>query len=121
METRQITQVKIYKLVLNPMRGNIENASMVAIAYDKSRLVNWYEEQMATEAFSEVGSGSFECHGDSHQWNKTFKKGSYLEWYNPTGLGELNHYGHGIQEGWTTEEAIQNFMGNNYSGVQLVQ
>lgn len=120
METRQITQVKIYKLVLNPMRGNTENASMVAIAYDKSRLLNWYEEQRATEAFVEVGSGSFECHGDTHNWHKTFKKDSPLEWFNPMDSEQPNHYGHGIQEEWTTEEAIQHFMGNNYSGVQLI-
>lgn len=35
METRQITEVKIYKLILNPMRGNTERGNIVAIAYDK--------------------------------------------------------------------------------------
>lgn len=122
METRQITQVKIYKLVLNPMRGNTEDAQMVAIAYDRQRLIDWYEQQKETEAYAEVGSPSFECHGDSHRWHKTFKKNSPLEWFNPC-YGDFtpDHYGHGIQEEWTTEEAIANFLARNYDGVQMVQ
>ena len=107
METRQITQVKIYKLVLNPMRDKTEKSTLAAIAYDKSRLLQWYEEQRATEAFVEAGTGSFECHGYTHNWRKTFKKDSPLEWFNPMDSEQPNYFGHGIQEEWTTEEAVR--------------
>lgn len=108
METRQITEVKIYKLILNPMRGNTENGSIVAIAYEKQKLIDWYNSKLAPEVLVEEGSPSFECHGDSHKWHKTFRAGSELEWYNPCyGNFEPNHYGHGISEQWATEEAVQ--------------
>ena len=99
--------------MLNPIRGNTEDAGMVALAYDKSRLLSWYEEQKEIEAYTEVGSPSFDDHGDTHKWHKTFKKGSPLEWYNPMDSEEPNRDGHGIQELWTTEELVQDFLSNN--------
>lgn len=107
METRQVTEIKIYKLILNPMRGNTENANMVAIAYEKQKLIDWYNSLIATEEYSEVGTPSFDCHGDSHKWHKTFRQGSELEWYNPCYENfEPNHHGHGISEEWVMQEAI---------------
>ena len=108
METRQVTEVKIYKLILNPMRGNTENGSIVAIAYEKQKLIDWYNSLLATEVYAEEGSPSFECHGDSHKWHKAFKLGSELEWFNPCGSFEPDHYGHGISEEWVMEQQLQN-------------
>ena len=121
METRQITQVKVYKLVLNPMRGNTENASMMAIALDKQKLLQWYESQKAPAPFVEAGSGSFECHGGSHNWHKTFNSGSPLEWCNPMDSIEPNHYGHGIQEEWVTEDSLNRFRRNGNSGIPFIE
>lgn len=95
METRTITQVKIYKLLLNPMPANFENINMVAIAYDKQHLIDWYE-SLKVEPY------------EDENWYKVFKRGSKLEWYNPI---EYSDYG-GIQEEWTTQEAIDNFISN---------
>lgn len=114
METRQITEVKIYKLILNPMRSNTEDATIVAIAYERQKLIDWYNSLKAIEVLVEEGAPSFECHGDSHRWHKTFKIGSELEWYNPCGNFERNHYGHGISEEWAREQAVQN------SGIRVI-
>lgn len=95
METRIITQVKIYKLLLNPMPANFEKINMVAIAYDKQHLIDWYE-SLKVEPY------------EDENWHKVFKRGSKLEWYNPI---EYSDYG-GIQEEWTTQEAIDNFIAN---------
>lgn len=105
MEARQKTEVKIYKLVLNPMRSNTESAAIVAISYEPQKLIDWYNSQLADEPYSEIGSPSFDCHGDSHNWHKSFKRGSELEWYNPCShTFEPNSYGHGISYEWVGEE-----------------
>ena len=125
METRQITEVKLYKLILNPMRGNTENADMVAIAYDKNKLIDWYKSQFAPEVWKDYGENSFPAKGgmggyenSNHCWRKAFQKGSKLEWHNPINSFDANSmegigYGHGIQEEWTTEEAVANFLKKN--------
>jgi hypothetical protein len=106
METRQVTETKIYKLVLNPMRDNTEQGSLVAISFDKQKLIEWHNRQLATEPYTDNGSPSFECHGDSHNWHKSFIKGGELEWFNPCdNFNEPNHWGHGISEEWVQEGA----------------
>jgi len=116
METKLVEQVKIYKLVLNPMRSSTEDGKMVAISYSKEKLLDWYKSEMAEKDYVEEGTPSFDCQGDSHQWRKTFKKGSVLEWYNPINLFDRNsieglkHYGHGIQEQWTFQEQFESFV-----------
>lgn len=95
METRTIEQVKIYKLLLNPMPANFEKVNMVAIAYDVEKLKEWYE-SLKVEPYKD------------DNWHKVFKKGSKLEWNNPL---EYSDYG-GIEEEWTTQEAIDNFITN---------
>ena len=115
METRQVTQVKIYKLILNPMRGHTEDASMVAISYEEQKLIDWYNEQVDNEGYVDEGTPSFDCHGDSHKWHKTFKKGSELEWFNPIGEWEPNRHGHGISEEWIPEGVADK------CGVTLIQ
>lgn len=115
MESRQITEYKVYRLILNPMRGNTEDAITVAISYEKQKLINWYNSQLATEVYVKEGLPSFEVHGDSHRWHKTFREGSDLEWYNPCYDNfEPDRYHHGISSLWAQEQHILN------SGVLLV-
>lgn len=83
METRLVTEVKVYILTLNLMRGNSEDGEIVAISYEKEKLINWYMMQLAPAPFQEEGDPIFTCHGDSHVWRKTFNTGSQLEWFNP--------------------------------------
>lgn len=107
METRQITQVKIWVLTLNHMKHpKIEMMSNVAIAYDKQVLINWYEEQKCPTYKD----------GDYH---KSFKKGSKLEWYNPmNSTQEENNYEEGLYSEWVSEDTVQSAIG---TGIILVK
>ncbi len=120
METRQITQIKIYRLLLNPMRGKTEGIELVAVAYDKQNLIEWYNSQKAEKLIEDVGTPSFKCHGDSHTWHKTFKIGSPLEWFNPIDVNqEPNYHGHGIDFQWATREDFDGFL-NRYKGMKIL-
>lgn len=95
METREIKQIKIYQLVLNRMTApKIEHSEIVAFSYDKQKLIDWYNSEK-TESWQD------------DQWRKSFKKGSPLEWFNPSFESlEQNHYGQGITEDWVTQNQI---------------
>ena len=69
VETRTITQVLVWKLILNPMRANTETSSLAAWSDDRDKLLQWYNSQK-TEPYTDKGSPSFECHGDTHNWYK---------------------------------------------------
>ena len=93
METRTITQVRIYTLALNPMAGRAEERRIVALSGDYDRLVAWYRDQMVPE-------------WRDGQWYKYFRQGSPLEWFNPAFSLELSQnapYGHGISDEWMSE------------------
>lgn len=64
------------------MKGHTEECHLVAWSEDKNRLLEWYR-SLKVEPYSDKGAPSFSCHGKSHSWNKVFRKGSVLEWYNP--------------------------------------
>lgn len=114
METRQITEIKVYGLILNPMRGNTEAGSLVAISYNRAKIIDWYDSLLEVEPYVEADSGSFECHGDIHNWHKCFKKGSPLEWYNPCDKDfAMNRYGQGIREMWVEETKLNDFVFRN--------
>ena len=100
MEARSITQVRIYKLILNPMAGRCEDGTIVAISGDYNRLVSWYEEQKAPTPYR-----------DDSGWYRTFAEDSPLHWYNPADTLELNcpdHWGHGITDEWVYEDVWHN-------------
>jgi hypothetical protein len=113
METRQVTEIKTYKLCLNPMRGRTEETVLVAISFDKQKLINFYNEELAPEPYSDKGTNSFS--GTETSWYKAFKRGSDLEWFNPCYDGNftINHHGQGIQEEWVNEEIIKQVEQNN--------
>ena len=103
METRTITQVRIYKLILNPMAGCAETAEIVAISTDYNKLVDWYRSQLAAEPRRE------------DTWYKVFIPGP-LEWYNPVKSLELNnlgHFGHGIADEWLDEKMYRYGISSN--------
>lgn len=99
METRTITQVRMYKLILNPMTDCCESAHIVAISDDYTRLVNWYMGQLATVPWRD------------DRWYKVFKSGSTIEWYNQCdrlGLNDVDYWGHGISDEWVSLETYEN-------------
>lgn len=105
METRTITQVRLYKLILNPMQApQIEIGEIVAVSTEYEKLVEWYKSQLAPEPWRDG------------RWYKVFAEGTPLEWYNPENI-ELNapcSFGHGIKDEWVTEETYLNVVSGNF-------
>lgn len=86
------------------MTGNTDGAELVAVSYEKQKLIDWYNSLLAPQIIAEDGPPSFPCHGDSHRWHKAFRVGSELEWFNRCYDNfELNRHGHGISEEWIGE------------------
>jgi len=99
METRQITEVKMFYLVMNPMTSRVEDRQICCISYEKQRIVNWYKYHEC-ERYVEEANG--------HSWAKSFRKGCVLEWFNPIdSFDRLNHYGQGICEEWVRQEQVE--------------
>jgi hypothetical protein len=94
METRTVTQTKIYSLIMNPVTANAEAGRITAIAFEKEKLVAWYESQKHTEKWKDGG------------FYKTFKPGSHLEWFNPLYTFEPDDFGHGIHEEWVVLDHV---------------
>lgn len=106
IETRMICQVRIWKLIMNPMTSHAEACEIAAWSDDKDNLIQWYRNQL-TEPYGEEGMPTFDSHGNSHTWHKQFSKGSPLEWFNPIYiLDEPDHYGHGLVDEWINEDVL---------------
>lgn len=121
METRVLTQVKIYILVMNPMMGHTENRSAVAMSFEKEKLHQWYQDQIC-DPWTDEGENSFEPTGDMggyynehHIWRKYFRRGSPLEWFNPIFDENLSIYGHGVDHCWVNEDMLEEFKRQNHS------
>lgn len=112
METRQITQIKLWYLVLNPMTSNTECGELVAHSYERDKLIDWYNNQFAEESYYTIGEHYFPAKGDfsanfseGYKYYKVFKQGSILEWYNPIhSLEDIDSYGHGIRWEWVNDD-----------------
>ena len=106
MEARSVTEVKLYKLVLNDMRfDHIEDGKIVAISSDYEKLVEWYNSQRAPEMWRDG------------RWGKFFAQYSPLEWFNPASSLELNNtypFGQGISEEWVREESLDRIINDFY-------
>ncbi len=100
METRTLEQVKVWKLILNPMTSNCEVANIVALSPNKEELIKWVKDQLAPEPYLD------------ERWSKVFKKGSPLEWYNNVLdlEAEPDYYDQGISSEWTTINNIHDYV-----------
>lgn len=98
MEKRLITEIKIYKLLLNLMRDRLENQTLLAVATDKQKLIDWYNSQFATEPYTDSTSEP------GRNYRKAFKPESKLNWFNPCiDINTCDPWGHGIAEEWVEE------------------
>jgi hypothetical protein len=115
-EIRQVTQVLIFKLVLNNIQDKSETATLLAVCTDRDKLIKWVEDR--AESWEEPGVSQFG--GYSTTWSKSFRKGSELEWFNPPGNKDFtpDFYGHGIHEEWISEDAYRNLF--RFIGVTIV-
>ena len=80
METRQITEYKIYYLTLSHVKSNVDNAHPVVAFDDLDKLITWLDSQKEYWVDNDGGADSF---GSEHSYSKAYKKGSIIEWYNP--------------------------------------
>jgi len=117
-QTRTLTQVLVFKLVLNPMRDRTETQRIVAVAYEWEKLLDWYN-GLKVEPYQDPGINSFS--GQPTNWGKTFQKGSSLEWYNPMHFsdGRLDRHGDGIHQEWVTEQDLQQHLSHTPSIVLI--
>ena len=82
METRTIEETKIFYLSLADMRGWVDRILPVVAFEELSRLEEWMEAQK--EPWTDLNEdGTKDEYGKTHKYQKTYKKGSPLEWYNP--------------------------------------
>ena len=106
METRQITEYKVYVLCLANMHGGVDKASPVAVFDDIEKLKNYYNSQLADQPY--IDEPSSDSYGNVHSWNKVFKKGSPLEWFNPASSLEAVSW-HDAAFGGVVEDWVQEF------------
>ncbi len=98
MVKTQKTEYKIFVLFLADVRDNVDNAQPIAVFSEKEKLVAWYNSMLTSSWVDNEESTDF--FGRSHDYTKTFKKGSALEWFNPPhSLDEIDAFG-GVQERW---------------------
>lgn len=72
-----------YILMLNDMRSsNIENVMAVKVG-ERQELIDWHHSMLGPSYMD-------------GQWQKVFKQGSELEWFNPGSFHEDNYYSGGV-------------------------
>lgn len=97
-ETRTKTEYHVWILFLNPMRGRVEVKQAVAIADSEENLLKWYQDQL-TELWTDDSFEVPDIWGNFKKWNKNFKKGSPLEWYNLREDSDIKNF-------WVTKEEL---------------
>ena len=101
METRQITQVHIYYLVLNGVYDRCEDRNVVAVSGEPSTLISLYNENLLPDE---------ERYRDELNRFRSFRKG-ILHDYNPVPffLNSVECYdGLGIRDTWIDENELYN-------------
>lgn len=101
METRTITEYKVYLLFLNPMRERFESMDLVAFAESREALLNFMQSQKTAEPWYDESQETPNVYGSYNRWYKVFKQGGPLEWYND--IDRDNQ----LQERWVNEETLQ--------------
>ena len=81
----------VFALVLNPMRGRAEESRMLAVSESAAELTAFVEAERV------------EPYPDG-EWQRSFRQGGPLEWFNPAPLYGTDSFGHGIielrKDGW---------------------
>lgn len=99
METRQVTQVKIYYLFMNGVYDNAEDGSIAAVSTSKDRLIWAYRENLLPQE---------ERFRDEFHRYRSFKSGPFYD-YNPLpDLMENYQWAHGLKSDWVLEDDLEN-------------
>lgn len=97
METRTITEVRVYILALNEMHNRAEYGRIVAVSTEYDDLVRYYMDNISSTEFI-----------DDEGYRHTFKEGDLYN-FNPAKSLELNNldiFGFGIHDEWIREEDL---------------
>ncbi|MGI5873138.1 MAG: hypothetical protein ACOX8R_00545 [Bacillota bacterium] len=92
METRKVTQVLVYKLLLNDVRGRAEDITIAAVSDDGHKLSQW-EASLRTAPYYDEG------------YQRYYKKDSPLYNYNSIALSTF--FGAGIDQEWINEDVYE--------------
>lgn len=98
METRQVTQIRVYVLYLNTF-DRAEDGAIAAISTSYDDLVRFYNENLLSHE---------ERYRDAGGMYISFKEGP-LQYFNPCGSLVLNDnepFGHGIHDEWINEDVL---------------
>jgi hypothetical protein len=95
METREVKQIKIWKLIMHAK--DRDDWDLVAISANRQLVIDWYKKQQCNEYVEQV-----ENLGD---YTKYFKVGEPLEWYEPVVdiEAEAMDYEYGVSSEWINE------------------
>lgn len=96
------------------MTSNTEEKSIVAISYEKDKLIEWYNAEFEAEPYVSIADNYFPAKGDfsdnkieGQRFHKIFKRQGPLEWFNPLqDIYRMGTFGHGIYEEWIQEKDI---------------
>jgi hypothetical protein len=96
METRTITQAKIYYLIMNPVTGRAEEQVLTFVSLSKESLIDAYNKEKV------------ESYKDD-RFHKSFRQGGPLEWMNTLHSFDVEEssFGHGIREEWVNLEDLE--------------
>lgn len=93
----EVEQVKLYRLLLNPLHLNKKHKIIVAIGYEKEKLIEFYNSQIS------------ETPDSGHYFNDD----GPLKWFNPSEdetTFEVKDNSPGIDSIWTDDKMIQKFL-----------
>lgn len=90
METRTVEQIKIYKLILNPILGKYEDEGLVATSASYEALDKFFSGEQV-EMYKDQG------------YNKGFRKGGLLEWFNASRYNSERGL---IEDEWVDQEVF---------------
>ena len=111
METRTITEAKVYYLVMNGIFQRAEEYSIIKASFEKQTLIDFYRAERC-EPYKREYNGIF--------YTLFFKEGGPLQFYNPVHMidygqcDQLDIYGQGIHEEWIEINRAQELVNTNW-------
>jgi len=110
VEKRTLKQTRVHKLVLNDMRDSGAEIGVLLphLTYSEEDMCNFVESEVNPE-------GMWQDKVGDKTYNKIFKKGSDLEWYNkPVNIiAKDDSFGHGVSSEWIEDTQLKHLQDTN--------
>ena len=111
METRTITEVKTYKLILNPVYGQAEYVRLAAFSDDYDRLYDFYMSELTNDVVQEDGFFRYFRKGPLYNYNLAY----HINLQQPD-----DYYGPGITYQWVPLDTFDEIKEYGYNGAVYV-